>query len=251
VVAGRSTTHKQRRTWLSVALPDRTRDDQLAVIWRSVTIAIAVTGVVVLGILLAIGQWGCCGSGISKPITGDSTWVRPPNPWIFGQAAIPGPAGKADHKKAYRGVSGANANPVDVLAALKPQGKRSRSSLPKGSIPMGDTSQPETPLPPTRGGPPPGNCSPVIGVLSGLASADCAQAGASDHNDSSGNHDSSGNGNHHSPRQGDSSDNASADAAARASDHSHGSDKGNKDHGAKGKPDKGHKRGRAVGNKHR
>src|SRR5436190_18432896 len=45
------------------------------VMWRSVTIAMAVAGVVLLGTLYAIGDWGaCCGPGLVKPITGDSTW---------------------------------------------------------------------------------------------------------------------------------------------------------------------------------
>jgi hypothetical protein len=213
--------------------------------WRSITIAMAVAGVVLLGVLYAIGDWGaCCGPGLAKPITGDSTWARPPNPWTFGQA--PAPTEKAHHHaKADEGASGENASPVGVLAALKPHVNRSHPSLPEGPSPTEET----TPLPPS-GGPSPGsptnNCSPVVDVLTGLGLADCAQeAGGSNHNDSSGNHDSSGNGNHHSPNQGGSSDNASGDATvlanglAAANDNSNGSDNGNHNGSDKGKKDHG------------
>jgi len=203
----------------------------------------AVAGVVLLGTLYAIGDWGaCCGPGLAKPITGDSTWARPSNPWTFGQA--PAKADKPEHgAKADKGASGGNASPVGVLAALKPRDNRSHPSLPEGPSPTEET----TPLPPS-GGPSPGstsptnNCSPVLDVLTGLGLAECAQeAGGSDHNNSSGDHDSSGNGNHH----GGSSDNANADATvlsnrpAAANDNSNGSDNGNHNGSDKGKKDHG------------
>ena len=224
----------------------------------------AVAGVVLLGVLYAIGDWGaCCGPGLAKPITGDSTWARPPNPWTFGQA--PAPADKPEHgAKADKGASGGNSSPVGVLAALKPHVNGSHPSLPEGPSPTEET----TPLPPS-GGPssgsssPTNNCSPVLDVLSGLGLADCAQeAGGSNHNDSSGNHDSSGNGNHHSSNQDGSSDNANAGATvltnrpSAANDNSNGSDNGNhngsdrdkKDHGASSQS-KSHGNGGSGGNK--
>jgi hypothetical protein len=227
------------------------------VVWRSITIAMAVSGFVVLGALLAIGEWGCCGGRVAKPVTGDSTWVRPPNPWISGEAALSRPAVKSGPiSRASRGDSGAtDANPLSVLSALKPQGKGNRPSLPNDSGPTVGT-----PLPPVGTGPPPtdtkptDNCSSVVDVLTGLAAADCGQReGSSDNDDFSGNHDSA---NHHSSNQNDSSDNGSADAttlaaSAQANDNAGGSNKGKNDHGAKshGAKSKGH--GRAVGNKHR
>jgi hypothetical protein len=220
----------------------------------------AVAGVVLLGILYAIGQWGvCCGSGLSKPLTGDSTWAKPSKPWIFGQA--PTPARRADHgAKGGKGSSGGNANTAALLASIKPHGEGSRSSLPHGSSHIGDTSQPDFPLPPSAAGGGSGNrpqtdtCSPVIDVLTGLASVDCAHgAGSSDHNGSSGNHDSSGN--HHSSNKGGSSENPTTLAGGPPSHgNSNGTDKGNdgsdkgkKDHGGGGKADS---HGNASGNKH-
>jgi hypothetical protein len=219
----------------------------------------AVAGVVLLGILYAMGSWGvCCGPAISKPITGDATWAKPSNPSIFGQA--PAPAKKADHgAKANEGASGASANPVGTLAALKPHTQG--PSQPSGAIPTGDTGQSESPLPPSGGSgnaTPTNNCSPVLDVLAGLGVADCApEAGTSDHNDSSDNHGSSGNGNHHSSNQGDSSGNANADATlqanlpAAANDQSNGSDHGNHNGSDNGKKDHGaSSQAKSHGNKH-
>ena len=221
----------------------------------------AVAGVVVLGSLAAIGDWGpCC--NLAKPITGDPTWVRPPNPWLFGGAVIPGLATKSGHKaKSTNGGSGADTNPLARLASVKPHGKRNRPSPPNAVNPIGGNSQSETPLPPGVPGRTPGNttstdtCSPVLGVLTGLASAGCAEsAGPPDHNDSSGDHGSSSNGNHHSSHHHGRSHDTTA--LAKQNSHppdkggkGHGSDKGKKAHGAKSEG-KRHGKGRSGGSKH-
>jgi hypothetical protein len=236
------------------------------VIWRSVTIAVTVAGAVMLGILYVIGQSGCCGAEISKPVTGYATWARSPNPWVFGQVAKP--AEKPHQSKADKGASDQNVNPAGLLSTLEPPGKGGVPPLPEGSSHVGDTSRPEFPAPPSGAGggsgntPPTATCSPVIDVLTGLASADCVQgAGGSDHNDSSGDHHSSGNGNNHSSNQKDSSQSSNVNATASASgpaanDNGHGqsngnangADNGNKDHGEKSQA-KNHSNGRGGGNK--
>jgi hypothetical protein len=223
--------------------------------------AMAVAGVVVLGTLYAIGDSGCCGPGVSKPVTGYATWARPSNPWIFGQA--PKPAGKP---KADKGASGRNLNPGGGVVALGPPGNGALPPAPDGSGQVGDSSGPNFPLPPggTDGGsgnsPSPNPCSPVIEVLPGLAPAVCAGTGGSDHNDSSGDHHSSGN--NHSSNQGDSPQNSNANATAlatgpaandngngRSNGNANGADNGNKDHGEKSQA-KNHSNGRGGGNKH-